>query len=51
MAEVKITITKNDKKSAVLGETITAYLENTAVDSYLQLIKKTWPSTKIKINK
>lgn len=49
--EVKVTITKLDKRSAVLGETITAYIDSSAVNSYLQLVKKTWPSTKIKVNK
>jgi len=48
--EVRIRIEKDDPRSKVLGETITAYLESERVDAYLSLIKKTFPSTKIKLN-
>lgn len=48
---VKIVISKNDRKSKVLGETISAYLDDKNVDAYLQLIRKTWPTTKVRITK
>lgn len=44
---IKIVIEKTDARSAILGERITANVPLPLVDSYISLIKKTWPQTKV----
>lgn len=47
MDTTKITISKQDSRSEILGEYVTATIDSKLVDSYISLVKKAWPNTKI----
>jgi hypothetical protein len=43
----QISITKDDPKSKILGESISVFLEPRQASVYIGLIKSTWPETTI----
>ena len=47
MSEVRVRIFKEDANSVVLDESISVVLDDKVVAEYLNLVKQTWPQTRI----